>query len=48
MISVDQLVAVPSLGLRYLAGERGGARLVTGRTPVILRTRGHRSTPVTW
>ena len=29
MISVDQLVAVPSLGLRYLAGERGGARLVT-------------------
>lgn len=29
MISVDQLVAVPSLGLRYLAGERGGSRLVT-------------------
>ncbi|MFC9556934.1 PucR family transcriptional regulator [Rhodococcus sp. NPDC056960] len=29
MISVDQLVAIPSLGLRYLAGERGGARLVT-------------------
>ena len=29
MISVDRLVAVPSLGLRYLAGEGGGARLVT-------------------
>ncbi|ROZ86299.1 PucR family transcriptional regulator [Gordonia sp. OPL2] len=29
MISVDQLAAVPSLGLRYLAGERGGSRLVT-------------------
>lgn len=29
MISVDQLAAVPSLGLRYLAGSRGGARLVT-------------------
>lgn len=29
MISVDQLVALPSLGLRYLAGERGGSRLVT-------------------
>ncbi|ODR22871.1 PucR family transcriptional regulator [Mycolicibacterium porcinum] len=29
MISVDQLVAVPSLGLRYLAGESGGSRLVT-------------------
>lgn len=29
MISVDQLVAVPSLGLHYLAGARGGSRLVT-------------------
>ncbi len=29
MISVDQLTAIPSLGLRYLAGESGGARLVT-------------------
>lgn len=29
MISVDQLVDVPTLGLRYLAGEGGGARLVT-------------------
>lgn len=29
MISVDQLVAIPSLGLRYLAGESGGTRLVT-------------------
>ncbi|CDP86635.1 PucR family transcriptional regulator [Mycolicibacterium senegalense] len=29
MISVDQLTAVPSLGLRYLAGEGGGSRLVT-------------------
>lgn len=29
MISVDRLVAVPSLGLQYLAGERGGQRLVT-------------------
>ncbi|MEN0136222.1 MAG: PucR family transcriptional regulator ligand-binding domain-containing protein [Rhodococcus sp. (in: high G+C Gram-positive bacteria)] len=29
MISVDQLAAIPSLGLRYLAGERGGGRLVT-------------------
>lgn len=29
MISVDQLAATPSLGLRYLAGTRGGARLVT-------------------
>jgi PucR family transcriptional regulator, purine catabolism regulatory protein len=29
LISVDRLAAVPSLGLRYLAGERGGSRLVT-------------------
>lgn len=29
MISVDQLAAVPSLGLRYLAGSDGGPRLVT-------------------
>ncbi|NDV03848.1 PucR family transcriptional regulator [Rhodococcus sp. IEGM 248] len=29
MISVDQLAAIPSLGLQYLAGESGGARLVT-------------------
>src|SRR5262245_35372587 len=29
MISVDQLVAVPSMGLHYLAGKRGGSRLVT-------------------
>ncbi|MBY4575494.1 hypothetical protein ACN94_18195 [Gordonia paraffinivorans] len=29
MISVDQLVAVPSLGLKYLAGTSGGVRLVT-------------------
>ncbi|MGW5152328.1 PucR family transcriptional regulator [Rhodococcus koreensis] len=29
MISVDQLVAIRSLGLHYLAGESGGARLVT-------------------
>ncbi|WP_068269779.1 PucR family transcriptional regulator [Aldersonia kunmingensis] len=29
MISVDQLVAVPSLGLRYLSGQSGGSRLVT-------------------
>lgn len=29
MISVDRLVATPALGLRYLAGSRGGARLVT-------------------
>ncbi|MDM7489742.1 PucR family transcriptional regulator ligand-binding domain-containing protein [Rhodococcus sp. GXMU-t2271] len=29
MISVDQLVAVPSLGLKYLAGAHGGGRLVT-------------------
>lgn len=29
MISVDQLVAIPSLGLHYLAGQDGGSRLVT-------------------
>ncbi|WP_072690393.1 PucR family transcriptional regulator [Rhodococcus marinonascens] len=29
MISVDQLAAIPSLGLRFLAGEGGGGRLVT-------------------
>ena len=29
MITVDGLVAVPSLGLTYLAGTRGGSRPVT-------------------
>src|SRR5262249_61086285 len=29
LVSVDRVVAVPSVGLRYLAGERGGSRLVT-------------------
>ena len=29
MISVDQLAAIPSLGLRFLAGRTGGGRLVT-------------------
>lgn len=29
MLSVDELVAVPSLGLDYLAGASGGSRLVT-------------------
>ena len=29
MITVDGLAAVPSLGLTYLAGARGGTRAVT-------------------
>lgn len=29
MISVDRLASIPSLGLRFVAGQAGGARLVT-------------------
>ena len=48
MISVDQLVAVPSLGLRFLAGERGGARLVTWAHACDLADPWRGSTPATW